>query len=262
MAFVYKRAFRNKWLGRPATNKGTVPATAGLPVPLAIGQTAAMFYGRIQNRSASAAAVALVGLLRDAHVVAGQWTNGTTTYADDTADALSSATDDFPLHSTTADDGCIVGAKMPFGAISIDVTTAGVGSTAQVIEYWNGAAWTEIAAAGMLSDIARAGAWAVGEQLVLFDPPADWVKGGLGTGVPADTYNIRLRATAGVITTAALARRIYVGIVLHSEDGVAANGVVEMFSEGVPVEIPVDCVAVGLAVSTADEGNSLTLMLA
>lgn len=260
MSYIYKAAFRNKWLGQPATAQGVVPATAGL-LSSAIGQPVQFFYARAQNRFTAAAAMAVVALMKDIAWEAGQWVNATTTYTVDTTDAQSAGTNDVALETLTAQDGFLVGADMPFGALSLDITTAGVGNTTHVIEYWNGV-WVAIPAIGMLSDIARAAVWSTGENLVLFDPPADWIKGGSGTNVNQNRYNLRIRCTTVAAGTAALARRIYVGVVLLSEDQIGINASIERFSGATPIEVPVSCAAVGMACASVDEGNALELIVA
>jgi len=218
-------------------------------------------YVEMQNRSGSSAGLALVGFLDDRYWVAGQWTDSSTTYTDDTIDAQDAGTNDFALETTTVNDGMIVGAVYPFGALSVDVTTAGSGTNpTHTFEYWDGAAWTGILAAGLLSDVPRAIDWASGEVLVLFDPPAPWVKGGTGTGVPQDRYNIRIRRTNAVQATAGLARRIYVGVVLASIDAVAANGSYTPVVNGGSMDVPDYCPYVGVAATVADAGNNLTII--
>lgn len=261
----------NLWLGQPATGLFSIPASAGIQTQkaaTALNSNAALVnprsrltYVEMQNRGTGAAALALVGFLDDRYWVAGQWVDTTTTYTDDTADAQDVDTNDFALETTTVNDGAIIGALYPFGAISVDVTTAGSGTVpTHTFEYWNGTAWTGILAAGLLSDVPRSTDWASGEALVLFDPPATWVKGGTGTGVPADRYNIRIRRTNAVQATAALARRLYVGVVLASIDAVAANGSYTPVSGGGQIDVPDYCPYVGMAASVVDAGNNLTIV--
>ena len=250
----FSMTIRQKWLGQPASAQGVVPATAGRLVRPEGGT----YLNRAELQPNTATAdVAVVALLKDAMWRAGQWVNGTTTFTDDTQDAQDADTNDFALETTTAADGFIVGANDKFGAISLDVTTAGVGATAHVIEYWDGAAWTAIAAAGMLVDIpGRAGVIAAGEQLVMFISPVNWEKGGSGTGTPQNTYNVRIRATTGTITTAALARRIYVGRILMSVANLAINGSYERaFPNPIYLSGAVYA-AIGAAFDAANEGNA------
>lgn len=268
-SYMQKLQQPNLWLGQPAGGQGVVPVAAGFQTQRSLSALNAVVnnprslisYAEMQNRGASAAALALVGFLGDQYWGAGQWVDATTTYTDDTTDAQDVDTNDFALETTTQNDGMILGAVYPFGAISVDVTTAGSGtSPTHTFEYWNGTAWIGILAVGLLSDVPRSTDWASGEALVLFDPPAPWVKGGSGTGVPADRYNIRIRRTNATQATAALARRIYVGIVLASIDAVAANGSYVPIQNGVQVDVPDYCPYIGMATSATDAGNNLTVV--
>ena len=265
-----KQTQPNLWLGQPATGQNTVPTTAGILtqrwaasiIGAGTPNRSRLTYIELQNRSASSTALAFVGFLPDSYWRAGQWVAVGTTYTDDTTDAQDADTDDFPLETTTVNDGFIVGAIYPFGAISVDCTTAGSGTApAHTIEFWNGTAWTTIAAAGMLVDIPRTALdWPLGENLVLFDPPPNWAKGGSGTGTPANLYNIRIVRTNAVQATAALARRIYVGLTLFSVDAAAANGSYVPINAGNFVDIPDYIPYVGLAVGATDVGNNLTII--
>lgn len=255
MAILYKNAFNKKWLGQPATAQNVVPAAAGL----ALTTPARIFSIRMLNRGALMA-MAIVALLKDSAWEAGQWVHFTTTYTKDTEDAQDADTNDFALETLTVDDGFLIGANRKFGAISLDVTTAGVGNTTHVIEYWNGA-WTAMAASAFFVDIKRAAVWAAGEELVLFDPPADWIVGGSGTGVNAAYYNLRIRCTTVAAGTAALARRIYIGEVLASESALASEGSAEResFPEWVNFNTN-DHAAIGLAAATLDELHALEIV--
>jgi hypothetical protein len=200
-------------LGQPATAVNVIPASAGVTVP---GEQIMRVY--MQNISAGTVSLCLAGLFPDSTWTAGQWVAVGTTLTDDTTDAQDAGADDFPINTTTINDGHIIGCTYPFGLVSYDITTATIGAAlAGIIEYWNGAAWTAIAATGMHVDIPRGVGvqWALGELIIMFDPPVDWAVGGTGTGVSATKYNLRYASSAAG-TTAGLARRIYVGIPITS----------------------------------------------
>jgi hypothetical protein len=159
----------------------------------------------------------VAGFFPDSSWTAGQWVAVGTTLTDDTTDAQDAGANDFPINTTTINDGHIIGCDYPFGLVSYDMTTATIGAAIEgIVEYWNGA-WTAIAAIGMLVDIPRGAGvqWATGELIVMFDPPLDWVVGGTGTGVSQTQYNMRY-ASSVAGTTAGLARRVYVGIPITS----------------------------------------------
>ncbi|MCJ7564815.1 MAG: hypothetical protein MUP52_09535 [Candidatus Aminicenantes bacterium] len=206
------------WLGQPATAVNVIPASAGATVP-----SDQIMRVYMQNISAGTVSLCLAGLFPDSAWTAGQWVAVGTTLTDDTTDAQDAGTNDFPINTTTINDGHIIGCTYPFGLVSYDMTTATIGAAlAGIIEYWNGAAWTEIAETGMLVDIPRGVGvqWATGELIIMFDPPADWAVGGSGTGVSATKYNLRYASSAAG-TTAGLARRIYVGVPITSWRNIA-----------------------------------------
>ena len=249
---------QNKWLGQPATAQGVIPSSAGLLKPSAAPNQIDLIRYNIQNNTGSSAVVALVGFLPDSYWEAGQ-VNAAGALTLDTTDAQDGDTNDFALETTTQNDGHLIGADCKFGAISYDVTTAGVGtSPTHVFEYWNGSAWASVAAAGMLIDVPRSTDWAVGEQLVMFATPPDWAKGGSGTGVNANRYNIRVRRTNATQTTAALARRIYVGLVLDAARGVANNASLS-YNGPSSLEVPYAVGAIFCAYSAANSGNLMSV---
>src|SRR3990172_9550184 len=251
----YKNA--NKWLGQPATGQGVIPSAAGALPTTAPWRVVTV---RLHNRTGSAMGCALVGFMADARWEAGQWVNATTTYTADTTDAQDAGTNDFALETTTQNDGFVVGADRKFGAVSVDVTTAGSGtSPTHVVEYWNGA-WTAIAAAGMLIDVPRSADWGAGEAVILFDPPVDWIVGGSGTGISQTRFNIRMRRTNATQATAALARRIYVGEIITSLSSVGVDAAGET-RFGVPGLLwdAYNLVGVNGVFVTADEGNLMEI---
>jgi len=260
MGESYFVANRNKWLGTPATAYGVIPATAGLARP--ISTCLSLEFVRITNRHTSAQAGGLAGLLADSVWEAGQWVNATTTYTNDSTDAQDAGTNDFPLQTTTIADGHLVGADLPFGVISYDVTTASVGAAQEhTYKYWNGTAWTAIAAVGMMIDGPRTAGqtWAVGEQVVAFIPPSDWAKGGSGTGVNQARYNFLVQASVAA-TTAALARRLYVGMLLFGDPSLAANSGTFTVGPGQPIGIQPYAAHLQAFFPTASEGNMLHLV--
>lgn len=253
----FVRTFRNKWLGAPNTAANTVPATAGLDVS---NLSPVLVKGRLKINGA-AVNVAIVGLLKDTQWWAGQGTNIQAAVTVDTTDAQSAAANDFPLEvANQANSGCMFGATVPFGAISVASTTNSAGSPVRVLEYWNGA-WTTIAAAGLL--VAPPANWltTATEDLILFIPPTDWTKGGTPTDTAnQDTYNIRIRATTAP-TTAGSASRVYLGYVFSGEPALAANGTHEAPWESLQGwPCPRAIAAISGAASTANEGHVISIV--
>ena len=75
---------------------------------------------------------------------AGHWVNATSTYTDDTTDAQSSTATDFPLCTTTTNDGFAVVGNQKFCRIVMDIGTAQAGSPVYVYYYWNGSTWSAL----------------------------------------------------------------------------------------------------------------------
>src|SRR5574341_419680 len=116
---AYTRAFKNRWLGQPATAQGVVPASAGLlnspPIPM-------LDYVRLVATAAGGGSMAFLGLLDDARWECRKWVDASTSTVDQTAAAQAGVSNGVVLETTTQNDGVILGADMPFGAISLDVT--------------------------------------------------------------------------------------------------------------------------------------------
>ena len=126
----YRKTNPYHWLGQPATAVGVIPASAGLTVA-ADGPRFMRAY--IQNRSVSTVSACVAGFFPDTAWEAGQWVKVGTTYTDDSTDAQDAGTDDFPINTTTIDDGHIIGCDYPFGLVSYDMTTATVGAALEGI---------------------------------------------------------------------------------------------------------------------------------
>jgi hypothetical protein len=114
---------------------------------------------------------------------------------------------------TRADSGSgfLVGCAVPFNILGIVQSIAGDQvSPVQIIEYWNGSAWTALTAGLLIADTLIGGG--TGEKVLCWPTPSDWAVGGTGTGVPADKYNIRVRhTTSGAGTANPAASQLFVG---------------------------------------------------
>lgn len=248
MANRYRVLNPYHWLGQPATAQNVIQASAGRVHDGALRPKRLFLF----NGSASTVAACLAGMFPDSAWEAGQWVDATTTYTEDTVDAQDADTNDFPINTTTINDGHIIGCDYPFGLVSYDMTTATVGAAlAGVIEYWNGA-WTALPAVSMLVDIPRSAGtqWALGELIIMFDPPLDWAKGGTGTGVNATRYNLRYRSSAAG-TTAGLARRLYVGVPITSFGTILTKAEASRVYTEDGIEVPQGIVRIGCAANLA-----------
>jgi hypothetical protein len=216
--------------GKPYSFDGVLwrpPSIGGLTEVFRFG----LGYGQIQNR----AGVTLNGVgfgarLHPSGWKAGQWTASSSTFTDDTSDAQSAATGDFPLETTTGGDGFLVAALWQFGAICIDISTASVGGTpVRVLEYSvAGGSWATLANA--LVPPTTGGQWATGENLILFLAPSDWtpMSASHGTNVPVGYYGVRVRATTAPLTTAAVANSLSVAQVSLGIGSLANNNIIEL----------------------------------
>ncbi|MDE2441740.1 MAG: hypothetical protein KGP14_12015 [Betaproteobacteria bacterium] len=214
----------------------------------------------VQNRSGSAAVVGWGGRLpADATLwKAGQWTNATTTFTDDTADAQSSAATDVPLTTTTNNDGFIVMAQVPFNILSIIVSaTVATGAPVYDVAYSiAGGTWTTLTLANLLVAPAYA---AAGESLLWFESPGDWAvsEAGHATGIPTGYYAIRVRATTAP-TIAPIATQIIPGIIVDSMKAVADSGVASWNYASGERDLPAVCDALAVAISGASDQNHVT----
>lgn len=188
------------------------------------------------NASVAQGAVGIGFRWANRHWMAGQWTTAGSVFTNDTADAQDgpSATPDFPLMTTTANDGFIILAARPFSWVSLRIETADVGASADVVAHYSnfaGTDWTAVAAASRREPTASSLVKAAGanytdgtERMFVWAPPADWGKVVSIGSVPNGYY--ALRFTTDVATTAAEASVIEIGSLILL-DTLAANGIYE-----------------------------------
>jgi len=171
-------------------------------------------YFTAQNRSGGTVIFGIGGRLANNLWRAGQWVDATPLYTDDTTDAQDVGGTDFPLETTTIDDGMVILSRVPFNAISIDVGTTSVhaGGVVRVARHSNaaGTGWTNLTTADMFVFSASAAAYTAGtESLIIFAKPTpDIVWGrtsGMAGSVPDGYYAINVRATDAAETTAGVA---------------------------------------------------------
>jgi hypothetical protein len=216
------------------------------------------FY--LHNRSGSTISVGIGGRLDNRLWTAGQWTEATTTFTDDTTDAQDAGANDFALETTTDNGGFIIASPVPFGWVSINVGTAGVdgaGTTDRAVSFSNGAGtWTTMTAnMPMVDNFTSANTvWAAGENVFAWYPPPTWkpTVGGEATNLPAGLYALRVRTTDAPDTTAALATTIEVGLMPWMMEGLTDNS----YFTGQPSTGYLQyCDAIVALFSTANAGN-------
>lgn len=161
----------------------------------------------VENRSASTVHCG-VGVRK----LLGKWKAGQMSaadvYTDDTTDAQSAATGDFPLETLTANDGSAFFCTDQFNLLCFLIGTAAVGANwVRKLQYTiAGGTWQDAGANTMLVDVPAGALPATGELLLWWDIWPDWApsEAGHGTGVPVGYYGVRWVATT-THTTAAVA---------------------------------------------------------
>jgi len=227
------------------------------------GLTLQVAYANLQNRSGGAAHVGLGVRIPTTLWKAGQWTNATTTYTDDTTDAQDVGANDFALETTTDNDGFIVSSAVKFNAICLDIGTASVtGTPVRTLEYSTGTTtWTAITN-GIVMPVSG-GHWTAAETLIWWIPPVDWtvLAAGHGTGVSTGQYAIRVRSTTAPTGTAGLADSMSVHRIYWSLEGLADNNVYEIPLGGMYAPLELNGDALVAAFSTANVQNRVTALV-
>lgn len=218
----------------------------------------------LHNRSGGVAVVGIGGRIPGMFWKAGQWVDATTTYTDDTDDAQDVGTADFPLETTTNNDGYVILSRLPFNAISIDVGTASVDavSVARALRYNIGDTWQTAPANLFLQDNAAtnyaATTTTATESVIVWGPWVDWTQtltdGGLGTNIPKGYYAINVRATDAPGTTAGVADALSIYRLYFLTEALADNGVYEASPVG-EHKLPPECDALVAFFSVANAGN-------
>lgn len=216
------------------------------------------------------------------------WRAGTTAtgspdaYTDDTVDAQDAGTADFPLETTTNNDGHMIFSQVPFNAVSYDIDTASVAGAgyAHDISYSDeeGDAWVVMAANAIwvnsfgTAAIPLTGTTVANEALIVFDVPSRWGRsdaiGSLASGgAPIGYYGLRVRATDAP-DTAAVAGVVGLYRLFFLTEAVADNGTLSqdfgskdflMATDPSTGQVYGD--AIVALFSTADEGNRITLQV-
>ena len=225
-------------------------------------------YAAIQNKTGATAFAGIGVRLPITAWTAGQWVHATTTYTADTTDAQDrSGAGDFPLETTTINDGFCVFADRPFNCLSLDVTTASVGAaTERSIFYTAAGAWKALPNIATCLPQTAGQNYAIQEHIALWVPPADWVvsTGDEGTGVPVGKYGINIRASAAA-TTAGKADSLSVHRMYWVTEGLADNAILEVGLGGMyaPLELAgeaLTAVVVNVAGTTPTMGSRVTAL--
>jgi hypothetical protein len=231
----------------------------------------ALGYFALHNRSA-AAIVAGIGVRIPNYLwAAGQWTDATTTYTDDTTAAQDTTTGDFPLETTTNNDGHVILSRVPFNAVSYNVTTASVdaGTVTRAVRFSNqaGTGW-QTAESNIFLQTGSAANLSTGEAVTAFAAPLDWGKSSsLATGLPNGYYTMNVRSTDAPATTAAIASSIEIFQLYFVTEALADNSVLLEAFPGHEFPMAQDAVeglygdALVALFSTTNDQNRLTVQV-
>lgn len=215
----------------------------------------------LHNRGGGAAPVGIGVRIPNMYWKAGQWTDATTTYVDDTTDAQDAGSDDFALETTTNNDGFVILSRIKFNAISFDVTTASSGGTpARAVRFATaaGTGW-QSAESNLFVHNVSSGNYATGENVIVWSPPVDWgLSSSLATDLPNGYYAVNVRATTAPSSTAGLARAIELFRIYFPTEGLADNGVYEAFFGSSEFTMPPEGDGLVALFGTANDQNRVT----
>ncbi len=246
---------------------GGTPTSTTIPSPgMELG------YLALHNKSATTAFTGMAVRIPNNLWKAGQWTGASTTFTDDTTDAQSAATNDFPLETTTNNDGFAIFSAVPFNAISIDVGAANAGAGATRASFRTnraGTAWTTMAANAFFVTLPAVtlvtGTTSANEGLIVFNVAEDWgpttvTTNAAWTGMPLNMYGFSMRAaTAPTAPASALSLSIYRMYWTHEVVATKGTFEVALGAMGAYLE-PVGDALVPMF-SVADEGNRVTCLV-
>lgn len=183
-----------------------------------------LFVRRAHMYNAAAGAMCGLGPILALAKWGGGQIDASGVYTDDTTDLQDVGANDFPTCTLSTDNsGFIIGATEKWNVSQLVVGTAHAGGApAYEFTYWNGSAWTALAAY-IVDTPSFAGAATV---YFSFFPPGDWVIGGTPVAtVPTTRYNIRVRATTAPTATVALIGQAKVARIEDLRQVAATTGV-------------------------------------
>lgn len=229
----------------------------------------------LHNRSGGAAVCGIGGRIPPALWTMGFWTNANyaagTVYTDDTADAQSAAAGDVNLDTVaTANDGFVIGCDIPFNLVGFNVSQASTTTTVWEVRYSIASVGTGLtnnysAALTNLYVAPAFGAGNTGEQIIWFEPPADWAKvtaanaiaNRYGATVPSQ-YLLLVRSTTAPDTTRGQITQAQLGRIFMSTENVADNDLLNNIG-GVELALPPQCDALAACISVANPQNRIDL---
>lgn len=220
-------------------------------------------YAQIQYRGSGTPEVGIGGRL-DRNYWRAYTLTGAGVLADDTVDAQSSTTNDFPLEvAADANSGWMVAATHLFNAIDLLISTASTGTNpTRTLEYSGPAGWVAISNA--LVPPVTGAHYLTGENLILWSMPQDWTaltEALHGTGVPEGWYGIRSRSTTVPGTVQALAKSMSVARVKSLKDITATAGIYTWNPAMGPLHIDAPCDALVGVCSVAHDATQFSALV-
>ena len=220
-------------------------------------------WARVMNREASATSFGVGMRLHKNAWKAGQWTNASTTYTDDTTDFQDADTADAPLETTTINDGFIVQSSSIFNALSILVQTASTGSPVRILEYSNSSGgWTTLSKVISAAATSSNYTGSATENLLWWSPATDWapIIAGHGTGLTLGLYGLRVRATTAP-TVAGVATSMTVHRIYSPSINVAQYSVHQIDFGGFYAPLSMEGDALVFATSTVSTGHPCSALV-
>lgn len=245
-----------------AVQRGGQPVT----VDTLVSQGAALGMVELQNRSGGTISVG-IGVRIPNHLwIAGAWDDdGATPFSADTTDAQDTDASDFPLETTTNNDGYVIASRVPFNAVSIRVGTASDGGSAvRALRYTDleGDGWAT-AISNTYAFSGATGNYSTGEQVVVFATPGDWgrVQASGLSGIPTGYYAMNVRATTAPTVTAGSATSIEIFRLYLLTENVTDN--TSLFRDFGAKDFVMEGESSGLVAffGTADVGNRVTALV-
>jgi len=186
-----------------------------------------------QNNSGAADMIAGVGLRIDSqHWRAWDWNDGEAAGAKYPTEHTTEARvrgggtpTTFTILTAADDDGLLIGSRIPWGWLTVDIATANDENMVTLFEYWtSGSAWSVPAATStLITDWIVATTSGTGETSYVWDPAQDWGRTGdlidgvaitpPDTGLPGGMYYARIRIDgADVSATGPICNAMELGI--------------------------------------------------
>jgi hypothetical protein len=211
----------------------------------------AIHTASVENRSGAAADAGILRLSSASRSVVAKLVDA------DTPDA-SDITDNYPQDFFEVNnDGFLVEATRPFGAVGVNVGTGAGAGGVYTFEYFDGTNYVAVPAGAILQSPDYT---ATGLQMFIFLPPNDWALGGEApVGASGLKYSIRVRSTTAP-ATAMTANGIFLAEFLAFKSQLADDGVLSLdYPDDIPLLLEAE-EGVMPYFGTANDSNVMTVV--